>query len=416
MQNLGHLMLMLLLLVCSSLFSGAETAFFNLSKRQISVLKKSEHKLQRLTAHLLKNPNKLLGALLLGNTIVNILIYAVSSVIAVQLDKQLGAVAATTMVVTTFLAVVLFGEIFPKSLAFANPRPISIALSLPLYFLVKILSPILKFFNFFFVKPTIIFLIGQPKKTSAVTADDFKFLIDSNRKQGFISSDENKLFSEVIELGFLKVRHVMKPRVDMTLCSISDSNIRVRQLMLERHLTKMAVYANKFDNIVGIIHLRDLLLTHDITIDKLIKPVKFVPEQKTVESLLVFFKKTATDSAIVVDEYGGLAGVIRLEDIAEEFIGAIDETLPQQKIEQIGPFKYRLSGSLSIHDWAETFHIESLEDRVSTIGGLVTALLGKIPQQADSVDMNNLNFTVESVKKHRIEKLILTFKPSENDK
>ena len=414
-QNLGHVILMLLLLVCSAFFSGSETAFFNLSKRQINIFKRSDHKLQRLTAKLLMNPNKLLGTLLLGNMVVNILFYAVSSIIIVHIRNQLGVTAAVIMVFITFLSVVLFGEILPKSIAFANPRSISITTSLPLLFLIKILSPPLKFFSFFFVNPTIRLLIGPHKKTSAITADDFKFLIDASRKQGFISSDENKLLSEVIELGFLKVRHVMKPRVDMTLCSIKDPNEKIRQLMLNNHLTKIAVYANEFDNITGLIHLRDLLLSPNQPIDKLIKSVRFVPEQKTVESLLDFFKKTATDTAIVVDEYGGLAGSIRLEDIAEELIGPI-ETSSQQKIEQISHFKYRLNGSLSIHDWADTFNIESIEDRVSTIGGLVTALLGKIPQESDSVDMKNLKFTVESVKKHRIQTLILTFKPLENDK
>ena len=414
-QNLGHLILMLLLLGGSAFFSIAETAFFNLSKRQISILKKSDHKLQRLTANLLMDPNKLLGTVLFGNTIVNILFYAVSSTITAQLRNQLGVTAIAIMAIATFFAVVLFGEILPKSIAFANPRPISITLSLPLFFLVKILSPVLKFFSFFIVDPTVRLLIGQPKKTSTIKPDDFKLLIDSSRKKGFITSDENKLFSEVIELGFLKVRHVMKPRVDMTLCSIKDSNQNVRQLMLKKNLSKIAIYDHEVDNIVGLIHLRDLLLSRDKTIDKLIKPVKFIPEQKTIESLLEFFKKTAIDTAIVVDEYGGLAGSIRLEDIAEELIGEI-ESSSRQKIEQISPFMYRLSGNLSIHDWADNFNIESIDERVSTIGGLVTALLGKIPQESDSVDMKNLNFTVESVKKHRIQTLILTFKSLENDR
>lgn len=414
-QNLGPLILMLLLLVCSAFFSGSETAFFNLSKRQINQLKKSDHKLQKLTAKLSRNPNKLLGTLLLGNMIVNILFYAVSSVIAVSIRNQLGVTAAAIMVFFTFLTIVLFGEILPKSIAFANPRSISISACLPLYFLIKILSPILKFFSLFFVDPTIRLLIGPPKKTSSITADDFKLLIESSKEQGFITSDENKLFSEVIELGFLKVRHVMKPRVDMTLCSFTDSNEEIRQLMLKKHLTKIAVYANEFDNITGLIHLRDLLLHPNQTIDKLIKQAPFVPEQKTVESLLEFFRKTATDTAIVVDEYGGLAGSIRLEDIAEELIGPMEDS-SQQKIERISPYNYRLSGDLSIHNWADEFDIESIEERVSTIGGLVTALLGKIPQQGDSVEMKNLNFTVESVKKHRIQTLTLTFKPLNNDK
>ncbi|MHC4145244.1 MAG: transporter associated domain-containing protein [Planctomycetota bacterium] len=133
--------------------------------------------------------------------------------------------------------------------------------------------------------------------------------------------------------------------------------------------------------------------------DKIVQKVNFVPEQKTIESLLEFFRKSRTDTAIVVDEYGGIAGYVCLEDIAEELFG------------QMGPFEYRLAGSLAIHDWAEVLGIDLAETRQVTIGGLVTALLGRIPRPGDQAYLKNLKFTVEKVRKRRIETLLLTFEP-----
>jgi CBS domain containing-hemolysin-like protein len=181
--------------------------------------------------------------------------------------------------------------------------------------------------------------------------------------------------------------------------------------MLKNHLTKLPVYVRTIDNIVGLVHLRQLLLKADMSLDKLVQQVNFVPEQKTVESLLEFFRRTGTDTAIVVDEYGGIAGSVRLEDIAEELLGPIELGSGVEPIEQLGPFEYRLAGNLTIHDWAEAFGIEPTETRLSTIGGLVTALVGKIPKSGDVAYLKNLKFTVESVRKHRIETLILTLEP-----
>jgi magnesium and cobalt transporter len=139
--------------------------------------------------------------------------------------------------------------------------------------------------------------------------------------------------------------------------------------------------------------------------------VNFVPEQKTVESLLEFFRRSHTDTAIVVDEYGGISGSIRLEDIAEELLGPIEISDTGEPIEQMGPFEYRLSGDWSIHDWSRAFGIEPAEAQISTIGGLVTVLLGKIPKSGDEVRLKNLKFTVERVRKRRIETVLLKLEP-----
>ncbi len=411
-QNIGPIVLMLLLLAGSAFFSGAETAFFNLSRRQTKLLQKSNHKLQKLAAKLLSKPGQLLSCLLFGNMTVNILFYAVASILTVRVEQRIGITAAVITACLAFVGLVLFGEILPKSLAYANSKSLSITAALPLFLCLQIFAPLQLVFRFLIVEPVLRLLLGPVKLPKPVTIDEFKSLIEQVRKRGLITANENKLLAEIIELGFLKVRDCLRPRVDMIACAVTDSPLHAREKMVKNHLTKLAVYVGTIDNIVGMVGLRRLLLEADTTLDKLVQQVHFVPEQKTVESLLEFFRKSRTDTAIVVDEYGGIAGSIALEDIAEELLGPIEITDGIEPVEQIGPLKYRLAGNLAIHDWADAFSIDPTEIKVCTIAGLVTAALGKIPKSGDVAYLKNLKFTVERVRKRRIETLILTLEPT----
>jgi len=406
---------MVLLLVCSAFFSGAETAFFNLSRRQRKLLQESKHRLQHLAAKLLSKPGQLLSCLLFGNMTVNVLFFAVASVLTVRVEQRVGAVTAAVTACLTFCLLVLFGEILPKSLAYGNSKSLSVAAAVPGFLCVRVLAPFVFVFRFLIVEPAIRLLLGPARPAKPITPGEFKTLIEQVRKRGLISTDENKLLTEIIQIGFLKVRYCLRPRVDIIACAITDSSQRACETMQKNHLTKLPVYAGTIDNIVGEVYLRELLLRPDESLDKLVRRVRFVPEQKTIESLLEFFRETGTDTAIVVDEYGGIAGSICLEDIAEELLGPIEVTGGIEPIEQTGPFEYRLAGNLAIHDWAASFSIDAAETRVCTIGGLVTAALGKIPKSGDVARLKNLKFTVESVRKHRIETLILTLETLKRD-
>jgi CBS domain containing-hemolysin-like protein len=410
-QNIGHFILMLLLLAGSAFFSGAETAFFNLSHRQTKLLQKSRHKIQNLTARLLNEPKKLLSCLLFGNMTVNVLYYAAASILTVRVGQQIGVGAAAVTACLTFCLLVLIGEILPKSLAYANSKSLSITAALPTFLCLRIFTPIVSVFRLIIVEPVLRLLLGPVRPAKPITTTEFKLLIEQVRKRGLITIDENKLLTEIIELGFLKVRDCLRPRVDMIACAVTESPQNACEKMQKNRLTKIPVYVGKIDNIIGLVSLRQLLLRPDTSLDKLVQRVHFVPEQKTIESLLEFFRKTHTDTAIVVDEYGGIAGSVRLEDIAEELLGPIELTDGIEPIEQIGPFEYRLAGNLAIHDWAQSFGIDPAETRLSTIGGLVTAALGKIPKTGDVARLKNLKFTVERVRKHRIETVILTLEP-----
>jgi len=410
-----QIILMLLLLAGSAFFSGAETAFFNLSHRQTKLLQGSKNKVKKLAVSLLNKPGQLLNCFLFGNMTVNVLFYAVASVLTMRVKEQSGLVAAAIAALLSFVTLVLAGEILPKSVAYANSKSVSVAAALPAFLCLKIFAPIDFVLKFLILEPVLRLLLGPVRSPKPISVGEFKSLIERTRNQGLISADENKLLTEVIELGFLKVRHVMRPRVDMILCNVTDPPQTAREKMQENHLVKLPVYVRTIDNIVGLVHLRQLLLKEDVSLDKIVQQVHFVPEQKTVESLLEFFRRSRTDMAIVVDEYGGIAGSVRLEDIAEELFGQMEATNEIEPIVQTGPFEYRLAGDLAIHEWAEVFGIDLAETRPATVGGFVTALLGKIPKSGDVAYLKNLKFTVKKVQKHRIETLILNLEPYRTD-
>lgn len=410
-ENIGHVTAMLLLLAGSAFFSGSETALFNLTRRQLNQLNGSRLRVQKLLAALLRRPGQLLNCLLLGNITVNVLFFAVSSVLVLRVKAEWGLTAAAAFAFLTFLALVLLGEILPKSLAYSNSWRFAHAAALPAFLCLQVFGPLAFLARLLVVEPSLRLLLGHRRLPKATTLAEFRSLIEFSRQRGLISEDENRLLAEVVELGFLKVRHVMQPRVDMVACDVSDPPLLVRERMRRHGLTKVPVYVRDIDRVVGMVHLRQLLLRPDASLDRLVQPVQFVPEQKTVESLLEFFRKTQTDEAIVVDEYGGIAGSVRLEDIAEELFGAAEPGVGNESVAQLGPFEYRLSGNLPVHDWAEAFGLDLDEMKAATIGGLITTLLGRVPRPGDVTRLKNLQFTVERIRRHRIETVILRLEP-----
>lgn len=414
-ENLGRVVMMLFLLAGSAIFAGCETAFFNLTRRQVKQLDASTLKLEKLAAGLLSRPGHLLNCLLLGGMTVNVLYYALSSVLILHAHRAWGWGAATAVAVATFTLLVLFGEILPKSFVYLNARQVATAAAVPVLFIVQVFGPIALSLRVLFLEPVLRLFFGRAPQSRAMTLKEFRSLVELSRRRGLLTPHENRLLAEVVDLGLLKVRHVMRPRVDMVACSVADTPDVTRRRMQARRLTKVPVYVRNVDNVVGLVYLRDLFLRPGVPPDQLRQPVHFVPEQKTVESLLELFRKTGTDTAVVVDEYGGIAGIVQLEDIAEELVGRMDVAAGVEPIQQLGPFEYRLAGDLSIHDWADALGIDMEETRLSTMGGLVTTLLGRMPRPGDVAHIGNLKFTVERVRRHRIETVILTLEPIPSD-
>ena len=414
-QGIGQIVLLIVLLGFSAFFSGSETAFFNLSRRDIRSLRQSGKPVALLVVRLLAKPGQLLNCLLFGNMTVNVLYYATASVVILHVKQQLGLGAAAALGLVSFAALVLFGEILPKSIAYANSTPLASLAAIPAAVGVTVFVPLGWLFKYIIVEPVLRVLLGARRAPPQVTPAQLRSLVDTSRREGLLSEQENKLLTKVIELGPLRVRHVMQPRVDMPACSVADEPRRVLHKMLAAGLTKLPVYVQELDNIVGFVHARQLLLRPGVSIDRLVQKVHFVPEQKTVESLLEFFRAGRTDMAVVVDEYGGIAGSVCLEDIADELFGRTDVPLETEPIRQLGPFEYMLSGDLPIHDWAQVLDIDLAETRVATIGGLVIGLLGRIPKPGDVAVWGNLSFKVEQVQHRRVKTVRLTLGPIASD-
>ena len=413
LQNIWRIGVMLLLLLCSAFFSGSETAFFNISRKQIQTLRSSANRLENLAASLIQIPNRLLTSILSGNMIVNVLFFAFASVLSINLGKGIGPAAAGAAAVLSFMSLLLFGEMLPKSLAYSNSKRFCLAATPICYLFVRILAPLLGAFESVVVKPAVRLFAFEPGRgalSKEVNVNLLRELIESSRKEGLISKDENQLLLEILEFSHLKVRHVMRPRVDMLAAEVSEPPANLRRLMHQNNVTKIPLYSGDIDNIVGMIHLRKLLLQGDMPVEEMLDKIQFVPEQKTVESLIELFQQSGTDMVIAVDEYGGIAGQVLLDDIIDELIEPIMErSTHTEPIEQIGPMEYRLAGDLAIHDWAHAFGIDPGKSRLATMGGFTASLLEKIPRPGDVAYLKNMKLTVEKVGKHRIESLIVTF-------
>ena len=406
-EHFLYIVLMIVLLGCSAFFSGSETAFFHLSQRTVRQFSQSGKKMERLTAITLTNPSQFLTALLFGNMLVNVLYFALTSMMSFQFGRSSGPVVGTLVAVSGFVLLLLLGEMLPKSLAYTNARQFCLLAAPACYLILKILGPLLFIIDLFIVQPTIRLFVGTPQKAD-ISIKQLKVLLDSSRRQGLISGNENQLLAEILKFSFLKVRHVMQPRVEMPSCCVRTSVKSVTQEMLGKNITQIPVYTKSIDSIVGFIHLRDLLVHPERSLSTMVRHAQFVPEQKSVESLIDFFRQTKTDTAIVVDEYGGVAGWVELDDIMEQLLGPLEDADEVEPIEQVGPMEYRLRANLSIHEWMDAFGIDIKQERQVTIGGFVIALLGRIPKEGDEVRFKNVRFIVERVKQNRIQTILLT--------
>lgn len=409
-ENFFPFLIMALLLCFSAFFSGSETAFFHLSRKTVRQFSHSKVRLERIVSQILEDPNRFLTALLFGNMAVNVLFFSVSSTLLVRLAQTHGRIAATISGIVSFFALLLFGEMLPKSVAFVNTKRFCLLASPGCYFLLSVLRPVLTVLDILFVQTTIRLFV-HPHRTNTISMRQLSMLLDSSRQQGLIDNDESQLLTEILKFAHLKVRHVMLPRVEMPACSIKSSMHELQQMMFQKKISKIPVYTSDTDHVVGIVYLRDTILNPKQPVSSFVRNVHFIPEQKSVESLIDFFKQAHTDHAVVVDEYGGVAGYVELEDIAEQLLGPMEEPAENEPIEQLGPFQYRLHANLAINNWEDAFGIEISEGRLTTIGGFVTTLLEKIPRQGDSVVFGNMRFTVETVQDHRIRTILLSVEP-----
>lgn len=411
-----YLAIMVFCVIMSGYFSATETAFSTFSKTKMKALAEKDNKRAELVLKLSENYDKILSTILIGNNIVNILLASLGTVVFIELLN--GADSAPTVSTAVITVVVLvFGEISPKSIAKDMPEKFSMFAAPLLNVLVILLTPV----NFIFTMwKKLLSLIFKNDDDNKKSQEELLLMVDEVEQEGSIDSDESELLKNVIEVTDKQAKDILTHRVDVEAVPLSATTQEVAKKFTETRFSRLPVYEETIDKIVGFIHQKNLYIDGKMTeesISELLSPVIFVHEFEQVTDLLKRLQQDKSHMAIVVDEYGGTLGIITLEDILEELVGEIwdehDEV--EEDIEQITEDIFAVDGSENIDDFFKFFDIECETDSVS-VGGWISEQLSKIPEEGDTFDYETVRVTVSKTDSHRVETAkIEKIEPPEED-
>jgi putative hemolysin len=392
-----------LLLGCSAFFSSAETALFSLTAAKE---KRAGDRARKLMEH----PRDLLIAVLFSNLVVNLLYFLTAAGLG-QDDR--GAVIAA---VGALLVLLIFGEILPKTIGLSASVGIARMTALPLTAVIAATSPVrlvmgrlLEFSGS---------LLGEHGVAEPhLRPGDLSKLFERSAEDGHLLSAEAELLLEISELHSINVRQIMTPRVDALFLELDGSNRReVEREAIRKRLARLPVIDEQPDQVVGQVRVRDLLVNPTLEPGQMIMPVTFVPEVASTLDLLHTLRDLGAAEAVVVDEWGGTAGLVNIEDIFEELVGdlRVEGETREITVVPLGEGNYRVAGSLSMHDWNEVFGFQVVPKEFETVGGFVTALLGRIPCAGDEVRWGDLVLGVHEVRGRRVQSIDMSVASGED--
>jgi len=407
-QQVYSFLAIVVLLGFSAFFSGSETVLFSLSGYQRLQLQ-GLHRIGALIGRMLDRPEELLLAILFANMTVNVAIFTVSSTAMYRLYAQDHAEAATAVGLATLAAVVTFGEILPKAICFYLRTALAPVVALPIYALMRVLLPALWTLRVFLVKPLTRLLIGAPHvDKKSVNRGELQELLQTGLQENLLDRPQQQMLSHVLELKDLRVSQVMVPRVDIKAVEINDPPEKVRAFMRETHLARVPVYRKSIDDIIGVVHARRVFIETDKPLTELTEPVQYVPEQQAVDQLLSHFRKTNTKFAIAVDEYGGVAGLVTLEDVLEQIVGDIvgpQDDPSTMEIHWLDDRTCEVSGLMPIKEFVTRLDLPQPDVAVNTVSGLVMSKLGRLPAVSDQVRFGSARLEVSEVQRRRAVKI-----------
>ncbi len=401
-------LLLAFLLAVSAFFSGSEVAFFSLSRMQLEQLKEAGGRAQARAAELLENSERLLVSIYIGNELVNVAISAVSTVIALEAfgDKGLAiAIGAGTF------ALLIFGEITPKTLAHYHNEKWATIAAYPLTFFMWIIYPVERVVTWLSRNLARIFGASSTSQAAVFSEEELKTIMVKGAHEGVLGEDEKEMIHGVFELGDITISDVMTPRADMLAIEAKMPLKEAWDKLVESPYARAPVYKENIDNITGVLFKKDLLRLPypppaNVELESLVREPFIVPETMMINDLLRGFKKRKTHLAIAMDEYGGVEGVVTLDDVIAELVG---ETDPDNENEprKISQDTFRLPASFTIEEFNKQFDTNIHHDEIETIGGYVFHLFGSAPEWGQSIETDGLIITVDGLKGSRITELKL---------
>jgi len=417
---------MVLGLILSGLFSSSEVSFFSLTSHQVQEEiseQKTEATLRRMVT-MLERPRRLLATILIGNTFANIVTSVMAAVITGSIVQYLGVPALITYIIEVIIitfTIVILSEITPKVIAIKNPMAMSKKLSGFIYSFFVILGPLAQSI----ANSTLRLERYLPKPQYRISSHDIKHIAEVGELQGSLKGDEREIIENVIEFGNMTVREIMTSRVNIIAVSTEDSLGEVLKLIKEKSLSRLPLYENELDNIVGIIYAKDLLPYLDsanlkettINWRTMARKAFFIPSSKKLDDLLQDFQREKTHMAIVVDEYGGTEGLITLDDVLSEIIGELtdEHTETEQLYTRLRSDVYIFDAKIDLDDMADILEKEltTEEDDYETLGGLIYHLTEHIPDPGEKVNFKGLELTVHEVENNRLKKVKVRVLPEE---
>lgn len=404
-----QIIVLVILLLLSAFFSSAETCLTTVNKIRIRSLAEDGNKRAKVVLEITENSGNLLSAILIGNNIVNLSASALTTTIAYKLGGS--AVALATAIIT--ILILLFGEITPKTIASTHAEKLSLFYAYPVRLIMWIITPISIVINAISRVIFFILRIDPNAKSDAMTEDEIRTIVDESHESGVIEEEEREMINNVFDLGEAKAKEVMVPRVNVIFADVESSYNELIEIFRENKFTRLPVYEETTDNIIGIINMKDLLLfdnTKDFYIRNILREAYFTYEHKSISELLVEMRENSINIAIVLDEYGETAGLITLEDILEEIVGEIrdeyDENEEDELFQEISSFEFIVEGSMSLDDLNDRLELDLDSEDFDSVGGIMIENLERIPEEGDEITTEaGIRMVVDSLNKNRVEKV-----------
>ena len=414
------ILILLLLLLFSAFFSGIEAALLSASRIKLESMASKGSTAARKILELKKNPERFISPIVLGNNFVNIL----ASVVATYFGTTLAyakhfsigkTISAVTIIMT--IIVVVFGEMIPKSISSYKPEKIATSFYYFFLFFWYLLFPFAWVLSLIAKGFLVVFGIKEENKKMFKSPEEVLSMLHLSKEEGIIEKSEEKMIFSIFEFGDTLVREVMTPRVDIVALPINSDMKHILNTITQSNHSRIPVYERGMDDIKGVLYVKDLFRIfgsgkNEVQLKDIIREAYFVPETKRVDELFREMQSKKIQMAMVFDEYGGISGLVTMEDMLEEIVGEIqDEYEKEGKIYQkIGENAYLVSGTMSIDEFNDTFEKNLSDEEADTIGGIILEKLGRLPNPGEEVDFNDFKFIVSKIRKRRILQVKLILK------
>lgn len=415
-SDVTQIIILLILLLLSCFFSSAETSLTTVNKLRIRSLADENVKGAKTVVKLIENPSKMLSAILIGNNVVNLSASSIATSLAIDHFGSVGAGIATGIVT---IMILIFGEITPKTLATIHAEKLSLTYSGIIYFLTQLLTPVIYIVNQISLTILRLLRVDPNTRVSAITENELRTIVDVSHEEGIIESEERRMITNVVDFGDSLAKDVMVPRIDMEFADIDLTYDELVTAFSIEKFTRMPVYQETRDNIVGIVNLKDVFFyqgkKEDFCLKDIMRDPYFTYEYKKTSELFIEMKRESIPIAIVLDEYGATAGLLTIEDLIEEIVGDIRDEYDsdeEDSIQCINENEFIADGNTKLDDINEVIglHIESND--YDSIAGHIIGLLDHLPSQGETVEEDHVIYTVDSVDKNRIDKVHIVVLPT----